>query len=705
MLQGMRLKRCKLPRTGWRCVEFLCSVSPQSYSDQIQESPTLDLANDCFRFTTGYFEVISASSQHIYHSALVVTPRNSIVRKLYESHTHPLTRIVCGAPTSWEASTAATARPSTLGLVVWSPCDRFIAITRDGAETVDILDSATLQRLQTLELPQDVPGGLDALVFSPDSHILTCTCCAINVNLGIKAFVVSWELQRGGVASAIRLQRPELKFYGSPSMEYSADGKMVGIHCRSRSCASSILIYDVSSGVLIHPHSHKENIPLKDSIWVYGDRIWTHGGSLRFVTADKTTITIWEVEFTSDATPTEVETLPTPDRFDDQWSVAQFLHAPYRLALHHKDRTRGRILVWDVRSSRYLLECTDANFKKYTSFSSDGRFFARGTRGPDIYLWKDSPDGYVLHGILVSSTLHSKPLLARNGESIVAFGRCAIQLLRTKSLTSPPSSISTRTPQDAEDFILEFSPDGILAALTMRRDNMATVLNLKSGVPQLTIDPSMEVHGLGVKENTVVVIGRRKVIGWNIPAGDRISDALVGLKDRSWTVNLCGSQNYSRWRIHASISPDFRYIAFSEDGNLHIHRTSTGGHLGKTSAGLHTLQFSPDGRSVWSVLHPMLAGAWRVGAGREVLERLDAVAPIDHTPRRHPWGPSRGYLVTKDWWILGPDGKRVLMLLPPWQSYAMNRIWKGQFLALLHGGLSEPVILELDVNRDPRRCP
>ena len=698
MPQGMRLKRCKLPRTGWRCVEFLCSVTPQSYSDQIQESPTLDLANDCFCFTTGYFEVISASSQHIYHSALVVTPRNSIVRKLYESHTHPLTRIVCGAPTSWEASTAATARPSTLRLVVWSPCDRFIAITRDGAETVDILDSATLQRLQTLELPQDVPGGLDALVFSPDSHILTCTCCAINVNLGIKAFVVSWELQRGGVASAIRLQRPELKFYGSPSMAYSADGKMVGIHCRSRSCASSILIYDVSSGVLIHPHSHKENIPLKDSIWVYGDRIWTHGGSLRFVTADKTTITIWEVGFTSDATPTEVETLPTPDRFDDQWSVAQFLHAPCRLALRREGRTRGRILVWDVRSSRYLLECTDANFKKYTSFSSDGRFFACGTRGPDIYLWKDSPDGYVLHGIFVSSTLHSKPLLARNGESIVAFGRCAIQLLRTKSLTTPPSSILTRAPQDTEDFILEFFPDGMLAAVMMQRDNMVTVLNLKSGIPQLTIDPSMKVYGLGVTGNTGVVIGSPKVIGWSLPAGDCVPNALLGLKDRSWTVNLCGSQHYDV--AHASISPDSRYIALAEGGYLHIHRTSTGEHLGKRNTGLYKLRFSLDGRNVWCTDNPIIVMVWRVGGGRKVLERLDLPVNMEHPSRGNPWGSSRGYRVTKDWWILGPDGKRLLMLPPPWQSYAMNRIWKGQFLALLHGGLSEPVILGLDVNRN-----
>ena len=42
----------------------------------------------------------------------------------------------------------------------------------------------------------------------------------------------------------------------------------------------------------------------------------------------------------------------------------------------------------------------------------------------------------------------------------------------------------------------------------------------------------------------------------------------------------------------------------------------------------------------------------------------------------------------------------LLQLPPPWQSCAVLRVWKGQFLALLHGRLSEPVILELDVNRN-----
>ena len=50
-----------------------------------------------------------------------------------------------------------------------------------------------------------------------------------------------------------------------------------------------------------------------------------------------------------------------------------------------------------------------------------------------------------------------------------------------------------------------------------------------------------------------------------------------------------------------------------------------------------------------------------------------------------------------DQWILSPDGKLLLMLPPPWQSSALQRVWKGQFLVLLHGRLSEPVILKLEV--------
>ncbi|KAF9644121.1 hypothetical protein BDM02DRAFT_3065261, partial [Thelephora ganbajun] len=46
-------------------------------------SPTRDLVVDCLRFVMGFFEIISTSCSHIYHSALPLSPRKSVVRGLY----------------------------------------------------------------------------------------------------------------------------------------------------------------------------------------------------------------------------------------------------------------------------------------------------------------------------------------------------------------------------------------------------------------------------------------------------------------------------------------------------------------------------------------------------------------------------------------------------------------------------------------------
>ncbi|KAF9643297.1 hypothetical protein BDM02DRAFT_3176086, partial [Thelephora ganbajun] len=62
----------------------------------LEASPTHDLVVDCLRFVVGFFEIISTSCPHIYHSALALCPRKSIVRGLYEPHARPLTRVVHG---------------------------------------------------------------------------------------------------------------------------------------------------------------------------------------------------------------------------------------------------------------------------------------------------------------------------------------------------------------------------------------------------------------------------------------------------------------------------------------------------------------------------------------------------------------------------------------------------------------------------------
>ena len=559
---------------------------------------------------------------------------------------------------------------------MWSPCNRFIAVALHDTTTIDVLDSITLQRLQTLEFPCGTFAER-VVVFSPDSCVLTSSSVSfadsLRQEMDRQISIISWDLQTGGLVSVIEWQGPDQKLSLCPPIVYSANGKMVGAFYWWCDCDVDLLICDVSSGVYMHSHSLNVGRPLSNDIWTHGESLW-------FATADVATITIWEVGFTLGATPMAVETLPAPDGLRSNPAAVQLFPASCRLALV----IGGEVLVWDARSSEYALHCTDASFYPRMTFSFDGCFFACSTTGSEIYLWKESPAGYILHKILAPSAKRSHPLLSQNGESIAAFGGRTIRVWRTGGHITPPSRILTQVPHHAEDFVLGFSPDEMLAAVAMQRDNTVTVLNLKSGVPQLTIDAIMEVYGVGVIGNSVVVIGDRKVITWNLPAGDCAPDARVGLEGSTRTMDLS-----SLWEGHvtnASVSPDSRHIALTLDNDIrdpHILSTSTGEYLEDDSTMAKTL---------WSGRKPSVR---RMGGGVNWGLSAYAINPED-VPEGYPWGQPRDYQVTDDWWILGPHKKRLLMLPPPWQSAAARRVWNGRFLALLHNGLSEPVILELE---------
>ena len=680
----------------------MCLTSCQTYSNWIQESPTLDLANDCSRFVTGYFEIISASAPHIYHSALVSTPKTSVVRKLYESHLHPFVRVVHGALISWDSNTATKTRPSHVEVAVWSQCGRFIAIAQHRTAMVDVLDSAALQRLQTLELPQGISTFWRALVFSPGGLVLTCSSHNSS-DSGQELFVVSWDLQTGGTVSVIRQQVPDINTMGTPSVTYSIDGKMVGVFVWCFS-SSTIFVYDVVSGV--HVNSHSLSDPFSNGGPI-SNGLWAHGESFRFATAGRKAITIWEVGFAPGTTPVEVETLSIPHKvrsavplhndYDNLTERVRFLPGSYRLAIAHD----GRVLVWDVRNSKSLLSRTDIKCHPMMTFSSDGRFFACSTIWYEMYLWKESPTGYVLHEILASSTGRPDLLLSPNGESIVAFGDRTIRLWCTESFTTPPSSTSTEAPRRTGDFILDFSPDAALAAVVRREDNAVKVFDLTSGTPQLTIDAGAKVYGIKVTGSAVAIAGDRKVITWVLPTGDRVQNARVSVEDSARTINFISPGKGIV--VTASISADLHHVAlvthaFPKFRRLYIYSASTEEYLGHHITSGSTPWFTPDGRDVWCAAGSGEAEVWTITRqGPSPPHGAPDVVDIEHPPVGYPWGSSRGYKTTNDGWVLGPDGKRLLMLPPPWQSYALRRVWNGRFLALLHGALLEPAILELDL--------
>ena len=576
---------------------------------------------------------------------------------------------------------------------------------------VDILDSTTLQRLQRLTFSQERYARSEALVFSPDGRTLTCSGCGA-LAPDKEVLLVSWDLQTGGVVSAIERQGLDEPPAMNLLITYSVNGRMVAVH-RHRS-APIISVYDIVSGVYMHDVHHSVPVDRHPFVGSHFPNIWAHGESLRFATVEPRTITTWEVGFNPGATPTAVETLSIPSDVEYFLNInAQLLPTSGRYVLIYSAGKCG-VLVWEGQDARSSVLDTDIDLNtRRVSFSSDGRLFAYfATSGSEAYLWGESPAGYVLQGKFTPRTQFPKILLSPNGESIVEYGDFSVQLSHTQSITTP-SNTSTQAPHRLSDFILEFHPDRPLAAVARQKDDAVVILDLTSGDLRLTIETGMEIQGLRMVGNTVAVIGDWKVVTWNLPGGDFLPGAMVDVESSAQTINF-DDQQAERGTVAASMSLDLRYVALtSKDWHwmtmrtrLHVYDLSTGQHLCRDIGCWDAVWFPPGGDSVWCAIQnraEVVEISWE-GMGDATTmddatntDRAREVVGIEHGSWGCPWGSSRGYMVANDGWILGPDGKRLLMLPLPWRSHAVRRVWSGNFLALLHGTLPEPIILELEL--------
>jgi hypothetical protein len=667
----------------------------------IQESPTLELVRDCSRFVIQHFEVISTSSPHIYHSALVLTPRESIVRQMYKSHAQPFVRVVRGVSVFWDSNVAAATSPFGIGLAIWSPCNRFIAISPRRSMPVNILDSATLQLLQSLEFSQEMPLQLEAFAFSPDSRTLTSLFCGHD-HSDVGEFVVTWDLQTGGVVGAIEWKGPPNSRAKKMHITHSINGKVVAI-LSVYEYSAIISIYDVVSSVHIHNVDHRRPTNPDLGLKEFAGTIWTHGASLRLAFLKPTGITIWEVGFTAGATLAEVETISIPDNIVEMF----FAQSSHEGAKFHPPSCRLAFIigfsltVWDVRASRFLLHDTDIGPSGPLTFSSDGRFFACTTMKSGIYIWRESSNGYTIVRKLMPNTPLPTPLLSPNGESIIALSGSTTQLWHTQISTTTASSVLPQAPQNfGEVFYLEFLPDQPLAVTARKIGKTIKVVDLNSGIPQLTIDTSINVYGLRATANTIVAIGVWKAITWNISGGNFPPSARMNAEDGAHTIHPDHIAN--RHGFAASISLDSQYVAivgYADGGDvLDVYCTSTTKSLRiplRNSQPLTTLWFAPGGHDLWCATENFEAKVFTITQG--TLYHTKTVPGIEYGTWGCPWVSSCGHQITKEGWVLRRDGKRLLMLPPLWRSSfgAKEVVWNGKFLGLLHGTLPEPVILEL----------
>ena len=152
------------------------------------------LANDCLRFTMHFFQPIQQSAQHIYHSALPLSPMSSI----FSSMSLPEeTRVsdFYGRPDNWGSVVRTIPGGFTWMTTIGQGSTASIAAAcEDG--TARIYDSVT--GVLRLSLRPEFP--ILEMIGLPDGSLLVCTHSG-------RPSITLWDIQTGGLVHTFILER------------------------------------------------------------------------------------------------------------------------------------------------------------------------------------------------------------------------------------------------------------------------------------------------------------------------------------------------------------------------------------------------------------------------------------------------------------------------------------------------------------------
>ncbi|KAF9645968.1 hypothetical protein BDM02DRAFT_383204 [Thelephora ganbajun] len=151
----------------------------------------LDTVRDYYHFLRTFFEPISVSATHIYHSALELSPLSSIVRRWYYCQRHStFPRVVIGTEESWGEGIIIPGKDRHLSHT-WSPCGQFIAA--QSRKAVEIRDSLSFKLLSTLKLTKPISDGyVNLLAYSTDGRSIA--------SLSDTSLII-WDIQKGGLVN------------------------------------------------------------------------------------------------------------------------------------------------------------------------------------------------------------------------------------------------------------------------------------------------------------------------------------------------------------------------------------------------------------------------------------------------------------------------------------------------------------------------
>ena len=470
---------------------------------------------------TKFFEVISVSATHIYHSALELSPLSSIVRRLYHHrYLTPSPRVVIGPEDSWQPSIAIPNKDCPYISCAWSPCGRFIAAQTQ--EVVEVRDPLTFELLSTLQPTKPTPQLTGPLAYSPDGCSL---CCASN------ATIVIWDIQTGGLTKEIESNT----IVDCPcSLVWSSDKRTIGA-VLSDNYSWSVATWDVASGTTLRHTLISADKPY----------LWAHKESFRVMMTlrrEKTklgrdmaapqynvacTIYIFEVGVAL----TFVRSFNVSVQRGRDFRIGTFSPTFHHTSISVTGETKELVILDDLNRILFSVEGVFGSH----CFSSDGQLFA-ASLDSSIHLWKFGGSHY--------STWRTFPdqswsfddlrlLFSPNSSSILGHFADVLQVWRFDNHRATPVA-------DSEHYVI-ISPNNTYIITAHPWGSTVTITNLASQTPPQFIDTDAPISGLALTGNVLVVVSSKTIMAWlltEVGAVESVSgNRRVGHGDNIWVIS------------------------------------------------------------------------------------------------------------------------------------------------------------------------
>ena len=643
---------------------------------------------------TEFFDVISQSGPHIYHSALLLAPLLSVVRNQYSHQiSSPVSKIVTGIPISWDSCIASAGGITKSSHAVWSPCGQFIAASF--GDTIQIRDSNTLERVSVFSLPSNsVQWPNVFLAFSPDGCLLACNYleyipadplanlwlvvpeltmyplspvppAPMLRDLPLPAPIYIWDVQTGTIIYNIRNWEIDKLVFSGNHQAVTLLGRDGTFH-----------IYDGLKGTCVH----RDKLMSPPSFML--DAHWIHKKSLLFPTIskkeEKLMVNIQELQPTSTPPLSLIVSFLVPPH-DGEFSFSP-------VSLHASFTTKTEVTILDTQNSKALLQvkAPSSLYIPPGHFSSDGCFFACGTEEFEICVWKNTSANYV-------PWCNLWPRLPFNGfsfsptkSSILTWGEMGVQLLELSNHPTIPSHNNLKYCKQSGDHLVAYSADGKHIAIARKEDGVITVLDAYLDTPKQSVNISMPILDIKIVDNIIFVVGKDVLVKWHFEMG-RI---------------VCGSHSIvmgTGWP-RAALSGDCSYIAFAHMDEVLLYDIQAQRELYRCTPDDYPseLQFSPDGHKLWLTYTDYCTFYSSCLVELDIGE--DGTITTKNLGDTWSWvdifsyGWEVGY---RSEWVVDSRGNKLLWLPLSWRPTMDKYVrWDGNFLALVDSHHPEPIIIE-----------